>query len=193
MPPETRYFLASVILYSGDYYIGLSLDVRNSHGIHISYDGMYGVEKGIQVIRLEDPIQNSIGGFCIYELWYVKAIPPTVGTITTSKIPPLLFSNVKPQILPMLSTNVKPVGIHNFGNTCYLNTLVQIIFWVVPIRKRLIEYKLSKKDLNKIPPVFLGELEFDPVKLHKGLGLLKKLLVNMRASMTKRVLFKKTR
>ena len=83
MPPETHYFLASVILYSGDHYKGLSLDVKNSHGIHISYDGMYGEEKRIQVIRLEDPIQNSIRGFCIYELWYVKTIPPTVGTITT--------------------------------------------------------------------------------------------------------------
>ena len=84
MPPETHYFLASVILYSGDHYIGLSLDVRNSHGIHISYDGMYGEEKRIQVIRLEDPIQNLIHGFCIYELWYVKTIPPTVGTLTAS-------------------------------------------------------------------------------------------------------------
>jgi hypothetical protein len=38
----------------------------------------------------------------------------------------------------------------------------------------------------------LGELEFDSVKLHKGLGLLKKLLVNMRASMTKKSAIQKT-
>lgn len=185
MPPETHYFLASVILYNGGHFIGLSLDVKNSQGIHISYDGMSGYEdeQRIKVIRLGDPIPTVIPlGYHIHELWYVKTIPSSVYTMSTSKIPPM----PPPSCATMISTKVKPVGIHNFGKTCYLNTLVQIIFWVVPIRKRLIEYKVVKKVLNKIRPVIMGDFEFDAATLHKGLGFLKKVLVNLRASMTKK-------
>lgn len=185
MPPETHYFLASVILYDGAHFKGMSLDVKNSQGIHISYDGMSGYEdeQRIRVIRLEDPIRTVIPfAFHIHELWYVKAIPSSVDTMTTSKIPPMPSRSCA----TLLSTNVKPVGIHNFKNTCYLNTLVQIIFWVVPIRKRLLEYKVVKKIFIKIPPVIMGEFQFDAATLHKGLGFLKKVLVNLRPSVTKK-------
>ena len=144
-------------MYNGGHFIGLSLDVKNSKGIHIIYDGMSGYEdeQRIKVISLGDPMSKVTGStFVIHELWYVKTIPSSVDTMTTSKIPPM----PSPSYATMLSTKVEPVGIHNFGNTCYFNTLVQIIFWVVPIRKRLLEYKVVKKVLNKIPPVFLGGL-----------------------------------
>lgn len=185
MPPETHYFLASIILYDGGHFIGLSLDVKNSQGIHIIYDGMSGYEdeQRIKVISLGDPMSTVIGSaFVIHELWYIKTIPSSVDTMSTSKIPPM----PSPSYATMLSTKVEPVGMHNFGNTCYFNTLVQIIFWVVPIRKRLLEYKVVKKVLNKIPPVFLGGSEFNAATLHKGLGFLKKVLVKLRASMTKK-------
>jgi ubiquitin C-terminal hydrolase len=42
----------------------------------------------------------------------------------------------------VLSTVLKPAGIENLGNTCYISTLMQIIFRVVPLRKRLMEKKL---------------------------------------------------
>jgi len=35
---------------------------------------------------------------------------------------------------------------------------VQIVFWVVPIRNRLIEYELSEEDMDKMPPVSFNEL-----------------------------------
>ena len=126
----------------------MSLDVKNSQGIHIIYDGMSGHEdeQRIKVISLGDPISTVIlSGFVIHELWYVKTIPSSVDTMTTSKIPPM----PSPSYATMLSTKVEPVGIHNFGNICYFNTLVQIIFWVVPIRKRLLEYKVVKKSSIK--------------------------------------------
>ena len=191
MPPETRYFLASVILYDGAHFKGLSLDVKNSQGIHISYDGMSGYEdeQRIKVIRLEDPIHTVIPpGYDIHELWYVKTIPSSFDTMTTSKLP-LLPSR---SCATMLSTNVKPRGIHNFKKTCYLNTLVQIIFWVVPIRKMLLEYKVVKKVFIKIPPVVMGEFKFDAATLHKGVGFLKKIMVNLKASMTKKDYILKT-
>jgi ubiquitin C-terminal hydrolase len=60
--------------------------------------------------------------------------------------------------MAVLFASINSVGIHNFGNTCYLNTLVQIVFWFVPIRNRLIEYELSKEDMDKIPSVSSNEL-----------------------------------
>ena len=60
--------------------------------------------------------------------------------------------------MEVLLASIKSVGIHNFGNPCYLNTLVQIVFWVVPIRNRLIEYELSEEDMDKMPPVSFNEL-----------------------------------
>ena len=65
---------------------------------------------------------------------------------------------VKIKKMEVLFASIKSVGIHNFGNTCYLNTLVQIVFWVVPIRNRLIEYELSEEDMDKMPPVSFNEL-----------------------------------
>ena len=61
----------------------------------------------------------------------------------------------------LLSTVVKPVGNANLGNSCYLSTLMQIIFWVVlvPLRKRLNQKKLPEK--LPLLPIFLVDLEAD--------------------------------
>jgi hypothetical protein len=180
-PPETLYSLASVILYSGrgGHYIGISLDAKSPRGVHVSYDGMHGMAKRVQPIRLDDP--KFTRGFMISELWYVKVESSAVTSRTeTSKIPST------PSSAPLLYASIKPAGLHNFGNTCYLNTLLQIIFWLVPIRKRLIEYNLSKKDLDKIPSVCSSEFEADNKKLYKGLESLKKVQVSLKISMTKK-------
>ena len=179
-PPETLYSLASVILYSGHggHYIGISLDAKSPRGVHVRYDGMHPMSKRVQPIRIDDP-KYTPRGFEIAELWYVK-VESSAGTSGTEtlKIPST------PSSSPLLSVSIKPAGLHNFGNTCYLNTLLQIMFWLVPIRKRLIEYKLSKDDLDKIPSVCSSEFEADNKQLYKGLEWLKKVLTSLKGAMT---------
>ena len=180
-PPETLYSLASVILYSGrgGHYIGVSLDVKNPRGVHVIYDGMLGTAKRVQAIRLDDP-KYAPDIYDIVELWYVKIGRSPVSSGTgTSKIP----STPSP---PMITASVKPGGIPNFGNTCYFNTLVQIVFWLVPIRKRLIDYKLSKEDLDKMPTVVSQEFEMDSSQLYEGLKLLKKVLASLKIALTRK-------
>ena len=58
-PPETRYSLASVILYSGEHYTGISLDLTTSQGNHVYFDGMK--KESVQVVSLDDPISNYSG------------------------------------------------------------------------------------------------------------------------------------
>ncbi len=58
-PPETQYSLASVILTDGGHFIGISLDIRNSPGIHLIFDGIkHKHEEKIQIISLEDPLSK---------------------------------------------------------------------------------------------------------------------------------------
>ncbi|PFH57636.1 hypothetical protein XA68_14761 [Ophiocordyceps unilateralis] len=41
-----------------------------------------------------------------------------------------------------------PVGLHNIGNTCYLNSLLQYLFTVKPIRDTVLNYDDSRLDLT---------------------------------------------
>jgi ubiquitin carboxyl-terminal hydrolase 25/28 len=44
-----------------------------------------------------------------------------------------------------------PVGLHNIGNTCYLNSLLQYLFTVKPVRDIVLDYdsfKLPLEDQN---------------------------------------------
>ncbi|PHH87056.1 hypothetical protein CDD83_9360 [Cordyceps sp. RAO-2017] len=41
-----------------------------------------------------------------------------------------------------------PVGLHNIGNTCYLNSLLQYLFTVKPIREVVLNYDESRLDLT---------------------------------------------
>lgn len=41
-----------------------------------------------------------------------------------------------------------PVGLHNIGNTCYLNSLLQYLFTVKPIRDIVLNYEDSRLDLT---------------------------------------------
>jgi hypothetical protein len=45
VPPETKYPLASVILTDGGHLRGISLDCRNSPGIHLIFDGILDPEE----------------------------------------------------------------------------------------------------------------------------------------------------
>lgn len=186
-PPETSYSLACVILHSEHqgHYIGISLDAKNPRGIHVSYDGMLAMAKRVQPIRMDDPKYTR--GFMIAELWYVK-VGSSTGKLGTDvpKIP------ASPPSASVLYASLKPAGLHNFGNTCYLNTLVQIIFWVVPIRKKLMDYKLSKGDLDKIPAVVSNDFEADNVKLYGGLESLQKVLASLKVAMTRKRAILKT-
>ena len=71
-PPETQYSLACVILSDGGHFRGISLDSRNSHGIHLIFDGINEPEKRIQIISLDDPFSKIAPLYAIMELWYVK-------------------------------------------------------------------------------------------------------------------------
>jgi len=81
-----------------------------------------------------------------------------------------------------LSTVLKPVGIKNLGHTCYMNTLLQIVFWVVPLRKGLIQKKQSKKNAKSLRPIFLLDFEADSETLFSSFVFLKRLLQNMHPS-----------
>ena len=57
-PPETQYSLACVILSDGGHFRGISLDSRNSHGIHLIFDGINGPKKRIQIVSLDNPFSK---------------------------------------------------------------------------------------------------------------------------------------
>ena len=119
LSPRHQYSLASVIQFDGSHFKGIRLDAKNSHGNHLIYDGMNGLAKRIQIIKIDDPISKYAFGYKILELWYVK-----VDSSSAEK------GSASP------STALKPFGIPNLGHTCYLTTLAQIILWVIPLRKR---------------------------------------------------------
>ena len=80
----------------------------------------------------------------------------------------------------VLPTVLKPVGIKTLGNTCDINTLFQIVFWVVPLRKRLIQKKQSKKDPKILQPIFSADFGADSETLSNSFVFLKRLLQNMQ-------------
>jgi hypothetical protein len=92
-PPETQYSLASVILTDGGHFIGISLDIRNSPGIHLIFDGIkYKHEEKIQFISLEDPLSKITPRCNVMELWYVKVDSgnSTAGKETSLLIVPVM-------------------------------------------------------------------------------------------------------
>ena len=74
--------------------------------------------------------------------------------------------------------------IQNLANTCYFNTLVQSILWVVPLRKALMDYKTSKIDKG-IKPIFLLREEITSENCLACLKQLKTLLSKMKENITR--------
>ena len=196
VPPETQYSLACVILSDGGHFKGISLDKRNSPGIHLIFDGLYQQERRIQIISLDDPFSKIASGNDIMELWYVKVdggsssagsgtasstIPPMASSMYTSlsPMPPNDISAMPAHVLP---TVLKPVGIKNLGHTCYLNTLLHVVFWVVPLRNRLMQMKQPKNNPKTLQPVFSLDFEADSETLLKSFVFLKRLLQNIQPS-----------
>ena len=105
---------------------------------------------------MDDPISNYADGYNILELWYVKVDSSSAEIGSASP-----------------STTLKPVGIPNLGHTCYLTTLVQIIFWVLPLRKRLIAYELSNRDSKKYNQSFQVHLRLTVIVFWMLLGFLR--------------------
>jgi hypothetical protein len=90
------------------------------------------------------------------------------------------------EIVPtnVLCTTLEPLQIPNLANTCYFNTLVQSIFWVVPLRKALMDYKTLKIDKG-IQPIFLLGEEVTSKNCLACLKQMKTLLRNMKENITR--------
>jgi ubiquitin C-terminal hydrolase len=82
----------------------------------------------------------------------------------------------------VLPTVLKPVGTKNLGHTCYLSTLLHVVFWVVPLRKILIQKKQPKNNPKTLQPVFSLDFEADSESLFNSFVFLKRLLQNMQPS-----------
>ena len=190
IPPDTQYSLASVILFNGQHFEGISLDAKNSQGIHLIYDGMNEPEKRIQTIKTDDAISTYAYNYKVAELWYVKvdyssSASGSASLSTTLKpdgIPNLEQASYQPSY-SLATPSLKPVGIPNLGHTCYLTILVQITFWVLPLKKRLIEDEVLNRGSKQIQPITSNVLEADSDCLLTALGFLKTLLITMQKSM----------
>jgi hypothetical protein len=193
---ETQYSLASVILANGAHFRGISLDIRNSPGIHLIFDGLNELEERNQIISFHDPLSKIALTHCILELWYVKVdsgssssgsgtasstIPPMAPSASTT-IPPIPQNEILAKPADALSTALKPVGIKTLGHTCYLNTLMQIIFWVVPLRKKLMQKKQPKNVPKNLHPIFSVDFKADSETVFNSFVFLKRLLQNMQPS-----------
>jgi hypothetical protein len=104
-PPETQYSLASVILFDGGHFRGISLDIRNSPGIHIIYDGMNrGHKEMLQIISLDDPLSKIAPRYDILELWYVKvdraSSSAESGTASSTVLPMAWFESTPVPPMP---------------------------------------------------------------------------------------------
>jgi Ubiquitin carboxyl-terminal hydrolase len=196
VPPETQYSLACVILSNGAHFRGISLDIRNSPGIHLMFDGINELDERVQIISLDDPLSKIAPTYRILELWYVKVdsggsssgsgtasstIPPMAPSASAT-IPPMPPNEILAKPAHALSTVLKPVGIKTLGHTCYLNTLMQIIFWVVPLRKKLSQKKQPKNVPKNLQPIFSVDFEADSETLFNSFVFLKRLLQNMQPS-----------
>jgi hypothetical protein len=115
---ETQYSLASVIFTNGAQFRGISLDIRNSPGIHLMFDGLNELEERVQIISLDDPLSKLTPTYCILELWYVKVdsgsssagsgtesctIPPMAPSASTT-IPPMPPNEILAKPADALST-----------------------------------------------------------------------------------------
>ncbi len=194
VPPDIQYSLAVVLLHNGQHYRAISVDAKNLQGNHVIYDGMDSPSKRIQIFNSNDLTSQYAEGYSILELWYVKvesssdapgSAPSVIPPAVQPRVPlpsALSGSTIIPTPFAVSSTAVKPPGIPNLGNTCYLTTLVQIIFWVAPLTNGLIEVKLTKNDSTKFDQdIFFAGDSKTPTRLFEGLKRLK-LLSSMKKS-----------
>ena len=92
----------------------------------------------IQILKTDDPISKYSFAYGVLELWYVKVDGSSSALGSAS----LLGHASHQPSYSLTFLSLKPVEIPNLGHTCYLTTLVQNIFWVLPLRKSFIEYEL---------------------------------------------------
>lgn len=73
-----------------------------------------------------------------------------LGIIAKEKNSPLLSNYVSGSTLQSdRKLSEWPVGLHNIGNTCYLNSLLQFYFTVRPYREMVLDFENYKMDLDE--------------------------------------------
>jgi len=171
VPPVNQYSLAGVLLHDGSHFRAISVDTINPHGNHVIYDRMHGPPKRIQMVKSNVRMSQYENGYSILELWYVKVesssdAPGSTPSATPPAVQPrvplpsvLSASTTLPTPSAVSSSAIKPPEIPNLGNTCYLTTLMQIIFWVAPLTNGLIDVKLTKKDSSKFATILFEGLK----------------------------------
>ena len=107
----------------------------------------------------------------------------------SSRIPPMPTNEPSAMPAHVLSTVVKPVGIKNLGHTCYCSTLLQIVFLVEPLRKRLIQKKQPRNIPKTLQPVLSLDFEANSETLLKSFVFLKRVLQNMQPLKNTKMLF----